>query len=361
MKKWGAFLIAAVLLIGVGVAVAVGGSSTDPLISLSYIEDTYLPGVAERLQSRAAEKTKEAYSAAVSRLDALGEADVAQAEGTQAGNGTYTPAQLKRGDSLELKPGGSVLLYEGSARVVSGVLADVTAGMKIVENGGLTTGHRYIATSSAPVSVQMTTAGKLGYQGEGKVTAGTDDGLPFQDVIPGNWFYDAVKFVYDRGYFSGVAEDRFAPNTPMNRAMLATVLHRFSGGSERGEAGQFSDIPENTWYTDGVNWASSYGVVKGMGNGTYRPTTPVTREQMVTMLYRYLVDYKKVETTQTDEMPGFPDWEQVSDWARESLTWAIENGLIKGRNTGLLDPKGNATRAEVATVLQRFAGLLETN
>ena len=85
MKKWGAVLVAAVLLIGIGVAVAVGGSTSDPLISLSYLEDTYLPGLAERLQTRAADGTKDTYTNAINRLDKLGEADVAQAESIRSG------------------------------------------------------------------------------------------------------------------------------------------------------------------------------------------------------------------------------------------------------------------------------------
>lgn len=357
MKKLGAVLIAAVLMIGVGVAVAVGGSSSDPLISLSYLEDTYLPGLSEKLQARAADGTKDAYASAVARLDTLGEADVAQAEKTQPSNGAYRFAELSRGDNLELKAGGSLVVYDGGCRLVSGGLADVTAGTEA--SGQLAAGHRYIVTAATGASVRMTAAGTLGYQGEGSVRTGTGAELPFLDVAESDWFYSAVEFVYNRGYFSGVAEDRFAPNTPMNRAMLATVLHRFSGATEQGEAAQFSDIPADTWYTDGVNWASTYGVVNGMGDGTYRPTTPVTREQMVTMLYRYLTDYKKVSVSLSGAESSFPDWDQVSGWAEDALRWAVENGIMRGRNTGYLDPKGNATRAEVSAVLERFAKILE--
>lgn len=361
MKRLGAVLIAVVLLIGIGVAVAVGGSASDPLISLSYIEDTYLPGLAERLQKRASEGTKDAYASAVARLDKLGEADVAQAERAPKGEGSYASAALKRGGSLSLSAGGGVVVVEGACRLSAGTLADVTAGTTVTAGGSLVASHRYIVTS-ATASIQMTTAGKLSYQGEGTARDGNEgDGLPFQDVAATDWFYGAVEFVYGRGYYSGVAADRFGPKTPMNRAMLATVLHRYSGGREQGESGQFSDVPASTWYTDGVNWASTYGIVNGVGDGIYAPTEPVTREQLVTMLYRYWVDYKKETVKRTGAEPSFQDWEQVSGWAKEAVAWAVENGIVKGRDTGNFDPKGNATRAEVAAVLQRFAGLAEKN
>lgn len=358
MKKIGAVLIAVVLLIGIGVALAVGGSSSDPLISLSYIEDTYLPGLTERLQKRASDGTKEAYAAAVARLDKLGEADVAQAENAPKGEGGYASAALKQGGSLALSSGGGIVVNEGACRLSAGTLADVTAGRTVAAGENLVTAHRYIVTSTT-ATLQMTAPGKLSYQGEGTVRDGAGDGLPFQDVATTDWFYSAVEFVYGRGYYSGMGENRFEPKTAMTRAMLATVLHRVSGGKERGESGQFSDIPATSWYADGVNWASTYGVVKGVGDGIYAPNDPVTREQMVTMLYRYLVDYRKESVKPTDAEPSFPDWGQVSGWAKEAVAWAVENGIVQGRDTGYFDPKGNANRAEVAAVLQRFAKLTE--
>ncbi len=339
-------VLTGVLLLGLGIAVAVGSVGSDPMISLSYWENSYLPALVEGLRDRAAAGTEAVYQTALAQLD--------QAVRDQAGG--FATARLETGQTLELGLGGSAVVQSGASALTAGALADVTAGRQVAAGEALTLSHRYIVLS-APALLRQTGAGSVAYQGEGTVR-GADDpagqSLPFADVTGDHWFYGAVAFVYEKGYFSGTGPAAFSPDAPMDRAMVATVLHRVAGspGAEGGQS--FSDVPAGQWYSAGVAWASGAGVVNGMGGGLYAPETPVTREQLVTMLYRFEKDYRKNAAPSTGDLSGFPDGGQVSDWARDAAGWAVGAGLLRGRNTGELDPRGTASRAEVATILQRF-------
>lgn len=358
MKRKIAAVIAAVVLVGLGVAVAIGGSGEDPLVAKSYLEDTYPSAVAQTLQKRASEGTKSAYDQAAAKLDKAGEADVKAAEDMEGKVGGYAAKAVKTGDTMTLRRGASMVVYSGTGTVSDGTLMDVTDGRSIAKHGGVTTGHRYIAVDQS-VTVRVDTAGQFGTQGTVSVTDGggqSGETLPFTDVKDSDWYYDAVAFVYGKGYFSGTAADAFSPNDSMTRAMLVTVLHRVSGLETPGRGEAFDDVPAGQWYSDGIAWASGRKIVNGMGNGLYAPNLAVTREQLVTMLYRYQLD-RKGNVSAKGSLADYPDGGAVADWAKEAMEWAVGAGLVRGRNTGHLDPKGTATRAEVATILQRFDAL----
>lgn len=356
MKRRVAAILAAVIVLGIGIAVAVGGAG-DPLVSKSYLENTYLDSLAQILQKRAGQGTKSTYETVIAKLDELGEADLKAAQSIAAEGSAYRRNQMEAGDSLELKTGSSVLLYDGQATLTSGALADVTAGTALQSGSGLSVGHRYVVTGDAVL--RQVQAGGLGYQGVGTVRKGTGKAFPFTDVAESDWYYDAIAFVYDRGYFSGTGESIFSPNTSMTRAMVATVLHRLAGSETVSDAGHFVDVPADQWYSQGITWASQKGIVNGMGDDRYEPEWAVTREQLVTMLYRYQKDYRGEDTAAGGALDSFPDGNAVSVWATDAMSWAVGSGLISGRDTGHLDPAGTATRAEVATILQRFSALME--
>lgn len=356
MKRRVAAILAAVIVLGIGIAVAVGGAG-DPLVSKSYLETTYLDSLAETLQKRAGQGTESVYKAVVAKLDELGEADVKAAQSIAAEGSAYLQTQMAAGDSLELKMGSSVLLYSGQTTLNTGTLADVTDGTALQSGGGLRLGHRYIVTADA--TLRQIQPGSLGYQGVGTVRKGADKAFPFMDVSESDWYYDAIAFVYGRGYFSGTGESIFSPNTSMTRAMVATVLHRLAGSETASDTGRFADVPAGQWYSQGIAWASQKGVVNGMGGDRYEPELAVTREQLVTMLYRYQKEYKGESAAGGGTLAAFPDGASVSSWAADAMSWAVGSKLISGRDTGHLDPTGTATRAEVATILQRFTALTE--
>jgi len=174
----------------------------------------------------------------------------------------------------------------------------------------------------------------------------------FSDVKENDWFYESIRFVNEKGLMSGVSETSFAPNSKLTRAMLVTILYRLQNSPECGEA-PFTDIPAGQWYTKPVAWAAENKVVSGMGNGVFAPNVDITREQIAVILYNYAKTFG-IETAETNDLAAFNDAGNVSSWAKEHMQWAVGAELINGKGEGKLDPKANATRAEIATVLKRF-------
>lgn len=180
---------------------------------------------------------------------------------------------------------------------------------------------------------------------------------PFKDVKETAWYAKAVEFVTSNGLFSGTAPDAFSPDAPMTRAMLVTVLYRHNGSPSASGSNPFTDVKSGAWYYDAVLWASTKGIVGGVGGGKFAPDDPVTREQLAVILYRYTV-YRKISVSyQTPDWSRFGDKNKVSSWAITAMQWATANGLINGVSRGgelLLDPQSSATRAQVAQVLMNY-------
>ena len=180
---------------------------------------------------------------------------------------------------------------------------------------------------------------------------GTDPFMDFTDVPENTWYYNAVSFVTASGLFNGTSETTFSPNASMTRAMLVTVLWRYAGEPMDGE-NSFADVPDGQWYTDAVAWAAQNGIVGGVGNNKFDPNGNITREQMATILYRY-ASANGIDTSARADLSSFPDGNKVSAYANDAIRWAVAEGLINGSD-GKLMPQGNATRAQVATILMRF-------
>lgn len=172
-----------------------------------------------------------------------------------------------------------------------------------------------------------------------------------------NWAYKGIEFVVDNGLFFGTTDTTFSPKGAMTRAMLVTVLWRLDGTPKPTTTNTFKDVQNGKFYTTAVTWAAENGIVSGIGNNKFNPNGNVTREQMAAFLYRY-AQKKGKDTTARADLSIFPDHGRISSYAVEALSWANAAKLISGTaNNGvtLLDPKGNATRAQVASILMRFA------
>ena len=175
------------------------------------------------------------------------------------------------------------------------------------------------------------------------------------DVKPGSWYEQPVQYATEHGLMNGTGTNTFEPESTMTRAMLVTVLWRYANAPKPG-ANPFTDVPNGKWYTDAVAWAAENGVVNGVGDGKFEPDGSVTREQMATILYRY-AQKVGIDTSKHTELSAFPDASRVSAYARAPMQWIVAEGVIGGsRENGQdwLNPQGNATRAEVATILMRF-------
>jgi len=195
---------------------------------------------------------------------------------------------------------------------------------------------------------------------------------PFTDLKESDWFYEAAMYVYAHGLMNGTSPTLFSPNSKLTRGMLVTVLHRLAmqNGIENGEwkmenkdggtnNSQFADVLEGMYYYDAVAWAAENGIVSGYGNGKFGPNDNITREQLATILYRYcLLKGIDVSVGEDTNILSYEDAFDISEYAIPAFQWACGAGIINGKPGGYLDPKGTATRAEVATVLQRFLEML---
>ena len=189
---------------------------------------------------------------------------------------------------------------------------------------------------------------------EAVFTAAKVEGLPFTDVTSGDWFYDAVAYVYDKGMMEGTTDTTFAPTMNLTRSMIAQVLYNLEERPEAPGAAGFPDVAADAWYADAVNWAAARGIVKGYDTGAFGPEDSVTREQLAAILYRY-AQVKGYDTTRGGmAVREFSDSASISDWAQEAMAWAVNAQVLSGKGNGVLDPQGTATRAEVAQMLMNF-------
>lgn len=178
---------------------------------------------------------------------------------------------------------------------------------------------------------------------------------PYHDVDTGRWYHEGIDYAIAHGLMNGVGNGMFEPESSMTRAMLVTVLWRYAG-SPAGWENPFTDVPNGSWFTQAVAWAAENGIVNGVGNNKFEPDSNITREQMAAILFRYAA-MSGFDTSARGNLDQYPDRGDVSGYAVEPLSWAVAEGLIKGTDNGngiLLDPQGNATRAQVATIIMRF-------
>ena len=183
----------------------------------------------------------------------------------------------------------------------------------------------------------------------------------FADVPQDVWYYDAVKAVFDRKLMVGVDDTHFEPETDVTRGMFVTTLYRLESEPEISTEDIFTDVAQDAYYSKAIAWANANGIVEGYSESEFAPDEKITREQMATMIYRY-VQYKGEGFT--DDwmfMLDYVDSADVSEYAYEAMCWNTMNGIINGMDDNTLSPKTNSTRAQVAAVLVRLADVLENN
>lgn len=281
------------------------------------------------------------------------------------GGETVKAQNVEYGDTVTAPslPARDDMRLEGWASEKTAASAQYAPGSEIPVTGACTFYpvwhvHRYAAVVTEPT---VSHGGYTTYTcdcGDSYVADLTDP-LPdlsdrFSDV-PENWAYPGIVYCVEHGLMDGVGEGRFDPNGATTRAMIVTILWRQAGSPAPENAASFTDLTQD-WYRDAVAWAAETGVVTGRDAATFDPAGAITRQEMATMLYRY-AQYRDYDVSQTVDLSGFPDSGAVSTYAQAAMAWANANGLIQGNpvdGINYLDPLGNATRAQAATILMRF-------
>ena len=182
-------------------------------------------------------------------------------------------------------------------------------------------------------------------------------GSGFEDVPENSWYASAVEYVNEKGYMTGVGNDKFAPDTEVTRAMFVTVLSRLAMVQTDGLTSDFADVESGKWYTGAIAWAAENGIVNGVGGGRFAPTKAISRQDLCTILYRF-VNTMGYKLTATQDV-SFTDASSVSAYASDAVRFAASVGLVAGYSDGSFHPKDTATRAQTAVIVMRLAQLLD--
>lgn len=221
------------------------------------------------------------------------------------------------------------------------------------------TNPRKVTLVGYPGSTTQAFAEQYGYRFE-DLTQKWDN--PFTDIKEGSWFYSSVQYVEKNGLFKGVEENYFDPAAPMNRAMFAVVLYRLAGCPEFAGSSSFQDVPEDSYFATAVAWAEHNGLINGIGDGLFGAGNPISRQDIVTLLYRY-AKFAGLDTRTDDSLAvlrnAFTDEDEILDYAKEAFSWALNKALIQGiPNDGRMEltlaPGKSANRAEVAKLVAGF-------
>ncbi len=357
MKRIITVVIILLLLIGITSALS-AGTADDPLISLSYITDTFIPGLLSQIGISASEKLDPVYDSAMAELDMLTAGYVFNDPGFTFVSG-YIPINAIAGATLEIAPGSVVVLNEGTAllTVSSGEVINLSSGSSVSSGTVAENKVRYFTAEDAYATITVySDSANLTVDGSYRFTqgSGTAPGILFTDIPSGHWATSYIYYISQRGLMNGMGGFSFAPETTMTRAMFVTVIGRLAGVNTASYTySSFSDVDIGQWYGPYVAWASQNGIVTGYDDGTFRPTASITREQMAVIIIRY-ASYAGMTLGAVSEEMQFADASSISSWAVNAVQTAQRAGLINGKPGGIFDPAGTATRAEVCTVMYRL-------
>lgn len=176
----------------------------------------------------------------------------------------------------------------------------------------------------------------------------------FSDVPAGSWYEEAVLWAAENGITSGVGEGTFGPSLEVTRGQVVTMLWRIECSPEPAGSAAFTDVPDGKWYSEAVAWAAENNIVAGYPGNVFAPNRAISRQELVTILYRYGTHKDNSVTAPNTDLSGYADYGDVSSFALEAMCWAVGNGIVNGTSASTLSPKGTATRAQLVQMLYRW-------
>lgn len=358
MKRIMAGVLCAGLLVGTVLAAGLGEG--DSLISLSYLQQLFIPQAVESGYEKATENLDAVYREAEDALDRLAEEYLAQAGMGQ--NGGYSDRYARRTlavyDVLTLESGSGIIVEAGSLRLThSGTVVDVTTGQSVSSDLVLLPNHRYLVAEETTAQLAVESdAARVAVEGAYFVVPGGQEATPFTDITIHQWYRDAVNRAYRMGLFAGTGDGSiFAPEVKLDRAMMMTVLFHLAGDPDEERAAAtvtFPDVPAGEWYESYVRWAGQQGIGAGYGDGAFRPLNTMTRREVVQFLYNFGTSYLELELRERADLSGYAGIEtlRADGWGEEAMSWAVAAGVISE-----LRPNDCPGRGEVAGIVAAFA------
>ncbi len=357
-KKAAALLLCAGLVIG-GV-LAAGLGEEDSLITLSYLEQNFIPAAVTQGYERALTWLDETFQSVSGVLDTLADSYLYRVGAGE--NGGYSDSYGRRTycvrDVLTLDTGSGVIVEAGSVLLThTGTVVNVTTGQSVPSGGVLAVNCRYlVAEDTQAVLTVESDAARLAVEGVFSVFPSGEKATPFTDITVHDWYRDAVNEVYGRGLFAGTGDGSiFAPNVKLDRSMMMTVLFHLAGDpdEERFSAtATFPDVKAGEWYETYVKWAAQQGISAGYGDGNFRPTQTMTYREVVQFLYNFAISYLELELPERADLTQYAgaDILRADGWGEEAMSWAVGAGVIEQ-----LRPNEYPARSDVAAIMAAFA------
>ncbi|MEC0090456.1 S-layer homology domain-containing protein [Paenibacillus macquariensis] len=263
-------------------------------------------------------------------------------------SGNSSPGNSSSKPNASVSGGGGTVTADSNGNIT--ITPDKGYQVKDVTINGISKGALTQLTGLKSSDQVVVTFEKLPEQPQ-KPTEPTKPVITFSD-ISNHWADSSINYVVEHGLFTGTAANSFSPNNTMTRGMLVTVMHRLAGKPEVGSI-HFKDVNTNAYYSDAVAWASQNNIVNGVDSTHFAPDQPITREQLVQMLFNY-AKANKLNINASQSLVAFTDVNKISTWAVDAMKWSVSNDLLSGKGKGMLDPLGAVSRAEVATIMNRF-------
>lgn len=348
------------VLLLVGTVIAAGLGADDSLISLSYLEQIFIPKAVDEGIKKVNAAQDAAYDKAQAALDSLAAGYLAQAGvgGNVGYSANYARKSFALYDELTLESGSGILVEAGSLKLThSGTVVDVTIGQTVPSDCVLTVGHRYlVAEETQALLLVESDAARVALEGEYRIDLGGETVTPFTDITIHQWYHDAVNRAYRMGLFAGTGDGSiFAPEVKLDRAMMMTVLFHLAGDPDQERFAAtvtFPDVPAGEWYESYVRWAGQQGIGAGYGDGAFRPLNTMTRREVVQFLYNFGKSYLKLDLSEQADLSGYDGIEilRADGWGEEAMSWAVAAEIISE-----LRPNDCPGRGEVAGIVAAFA------
>jgi len=353
--KWMAGLLG-VALLG-GTVLASGLADGDSLISLSFLEQMFIPGIVDSGYRSAQEELDAVYQQAADELDRVA-GEYQDKVDSMGYSNSYQRQTFALADVLTLNSGSGIIVEAGSLRLThAGTVVDVTTGTTVDTDTRLLPGHRYLVAEETQAELTVESdAIRLALEGSYTVTRSGQNASPFTDITTDQWYHDAVNQAYDMGLFAGTGDGTiFAPEVKLDRAMMMTVLFHLAGDPDEERFAAEMTCPdglEGEWYETYVRWAGQQGIGAGYGDGNFRPLNTMTRREVVQFLYNFGRTYLELELTERADLSDYDGIEilRADGWGEEAMSWAVAAGVINE-----LRPDDCPGRGEVAAIVAAFA------
>lgn len=328
-------------------AASEAGSSSDPLVSKSYVDGDYTTAVLAQGEAAINTGLEAAYNAAAGTLSGSS-SDYTLTSG-------YERFWLPEGESVTLTFGASAVLVDGGAKIssITGTVINITTGEEVTSGISLAKNSKYFCAEDTTLVITSAGGAVVTVDGGYKLSANASRALSYTDVPANEWYYSSALYIYNNELYHDYADTTFKPNEPTTRAELVYALWKYSGSPKASSAATFTDVTD-AWSIDAISWAQENGIVNGYGNGMFGPNDSIERQGIATIMYRYAA-YIGRSVSATTDLKGYTDAAEVGDWAIDAVKWANAEGLIVGTSATTISPAYTASRSQVATIIMRFA------